>query len=87
MTIRAFVAGFRGLSSTGKQKIVTAGFKRDHLSEMVIGRDLDHDALDTLLRRMQEESRAPQPKALGVIGKDALTRWMVDHGGVDEGSI
>ena len=87
VTIRAFVSGFKGLSSTGKQKIVTNGFKRDHLSEMINGRDLDHDALDTLLGRMQEESRAPRPSALGVIGKDTLTRWMVDHDGVEEWSI
>ena len=41
ITARAFVAMFRGLSSTAKQKVVTQGFKRDHLHELAVGGDLD----------------------------------------------
>lgn len=87
VTIRAFVSGFRGLSSTGKQKVITAGFKRDQLSELVEGDDLDDAALSTLLTRMKAESRPPRPSTLGVLGKEALIQWMVNCGDVEEGSI
>lgn len=75
VTVRAFVAGFRGLSSTGRQKSVTEGFKRDHLAELVVdnGRDLDQEALVTLLDRMRAASRPPGPTSLGIIGREHLS--------------
>jgi DNA topoisomerase VI subunit B len=87
ITVRAFIAMFRGLTSTAKQKKVTAGFGRDYLHELVAGHDLDDKALTTLLERMQAESRPPKPQALGVIGKEHLSGWMVRHGGVVHSSI
>ncbi len=86
-TVRAFVANFRGLTSTVKQKTVTEGFKATHLHELVTNGDLDTDALDTLLGRMKQSSKPPQPAALGVIGKDHLTSWMCERANVAEDSI
>ncbi|MQA88735.1 MAG: hypothetical protein GEU90_00675 [Gemmatimonas sp.] len=67
---------------------MTNGFQRDYLHELVTDNgDLDEEALVILLGRMRTTSRAPKPAALGVIGKDHITRWMVDHAGVSESSI
>ena len=86
-TVRAFVASFRGLTSTVKQKAVTEGFKRDYLHELAVDGDLDHEALHTLLDRMKQNSRPPKPVALGVIGKEHLTGWMLNRANVAESSI
>ena len=89
VTVREFVSSFRGLTSTAKQKTVTEGFKRDHLSELVVddGRDLDQAALETLLERMKAETRPPRPSKLGVIGREHLSRWLVEQAGASKDSI
>ena len=89
VTVREFVSGFRGLKGTAKQKAVTEGLQGTHLSDLLAddGKDLDHDALGRLLARMKAMSRAPKPKALGVIGEDHIRTWMVEHGGAAEGSV
>lgn len=87
ITVRAFVATFRGLSSTVKQKHVTAGFKRDYLHDLVVDGSLDSHAIETLLTRMQEASRAPKPSKLGALGREHITRWLIEQAGVAEGSI
>lgn len=79
-TVREFVAGFRGLSGTAKQKAVTEGWGRSHLRDFVVEGDVDPDFVRELLSRIQATSAAPAPKALGVIGKDHLTAWMMAHG-------
>ena len=72
-TVRELVAGFRGLSSTGKQRsiLIELGFARASLEELV-GDDgaLDRGLLERLLGAMRAESKAPKAEALGVIGKD-----------------
>ena len=89
VTVREFVSGFRGLSSTAKQRVVTSGFQREYLAELVSddGRDLDHSAPETLLGRMQDASRPPKPASLGVIGKEHISRWMVQYAGASEDSV
>jgi DNA topoisomerase VI subunit B len=78
-TVRAFVAGFHGLSSTKRQKEVTDGLQRAYLNDLVEDNDLDEGVLATLLARMQELSRPPKPASLGQIGREHLRQWMIAH--------
>ena len=73
-TVREFVAEFRGLSGTAKQKAVldATGLSRTNLSALMNGRGLDAKALARLLAAMKERSKPVPPKALGVIGRDHL---------------
>jgi DNA topoisomerase VI subunit B len=73
-SIREFVAQFRGLSSSAKQKRVLeqTGLSRHNLVKLVNGNDFDHDLLNRLLSVMQRESKAIKPATLGVIGRDHL---------------
>ncbi|MGH2447223.1 MAG: ATP-binding protein [Chloroflexota bacterium] len=85
-TVREFVSEFRGLSATGKQKTVTEGWTGKHLHDFVADGDVGCFFVEMLLKRMQKASRAPAPKALGAIGRDHLTAWMI-HNGVAPESI
>src|SRR5215467_14335425 len=78
-TVREFVAEFRGLSATGKQKVVTEGWAGKRLHDFIVDGDLDPQFVKVLLTRMQEASSAPPAKALGTIGKQHMTSWMVEH--------
>jgi len=71
-TVRAFVSGFKGLSSTQKQKRVTeaAGLSRSKLSELASGGELDDQRIRAIVEAMHAESKVIKPKALGVIGKE-----------------
>jgi len=86
-TVREFVAEFRGLSSTVKQKQVTEGFSRTRLADLVEDGRFDEGAVGQLLARMQELSRPVKPAALGVIGQKHLAAWMVAHAGVALDSV
>ena len=86
-TVREFVAEFRGLSSTVKQKQVTEGFSRTRLADLVEDGRFDEGAVGQLLARMQELSRPVKPAALGVIGQTSLAAWMVGHAGVAPDSV
>lgn len=72
-TVREFVAEFKGLSSTAKQKAV--GFTGDRLADHADDNGIDADFINELLSRMQAQSKPPKPAALGIIGKDSLTAW------------
>jgi DNA topoisomerase VI subunit B len=74
--VREFVAEFRGLSGSAKQKQVldAAGLTRQPLTALVNGGDLDHAKIEILLEAMQAHSKAVTPKQLGVIGKAHLER-------------
>ncbi len=73
-TVREFIAEFRGLSSTAKQKIVLAntGTSGRSLAEFFCNGEADKAAIAKLLAEMQAVSRPVKPKDLGVIGKDHL---------------
>ncbi len=79
-TVREFVAEFRGLSATAKQKVVTEGWSGKRLHEFVAGGDVDPKFVMQLLTRMQAASTAPPATALGIIGQDHLTAWMTAQG-------
>ncbi len=71
-TVREFVAGFKGLSSTVKQKRVTdaTGLSRSKLSELATDGDLDEPRITALLEAMQAQSKPVKARALGLIGED-----------------
>ena len=80
-TVREFVSEFRGLSSTIKQKKVTEGFHGVYLADLVDDKDISMKAVETLLERMQAETKGPYPRKLGVIGEEHAHYWMTVHGG------
>jgi DNA topoisomerase VI subunit B len=75
-TVREFVAEFRGLTGTAKQKRVLdeTGLARLGLSALRNGDGLDEARTGQLLEAMRQHSRAVKPAALGVIGKDHLAK-------------
>jgi DNA topoisomerase VI subunit B len=80
-TVREFIAEFRGLSSTTKQKVVAeaAGLSGARLHDLVAGADLDLQAVGRLLRAMQEASRPVSPAALGELGAAHLTQYLTEY--------
>jgi hypothetical protein len=78
--VREFVAEFRGLSSTVKQKAVTEGWSGQRLHDFVVAGDIAPDFVKEILSRMQEASSAPPAKALGVIGKSHMQTWLLSQG-------
>jgi len=73
-TIREFIAEFRGLSSTLKQKRVLSevGLERMNLSALVDKHRVNTDTVNALLLAMQNHSKPVPPNALGVIGQNHL---------------
>jgi hypothetical protein len=71
-TVREFIAEFRGLSATSKQKQVldAVGAARELLTGLVNCKELDHGKTARLLTTMQEHSKPVKPAMLGVIGRD-----------------
>src|ERR1017187_5777620 len=55
-TVREFVAEFRGLSSTAKQKAVTEGWQGKRLHDFVVAGDVDAGFVQELLGHMQAAS-------------------------------
>ena len=86
-TVREFVSEFRGLSGTAKQKKVTGNLTGTYLHDLVTNGDVDIDRLGELLEAMKAISLAPKPIALGIIGEDHLTKWMIRYADVAEKSI
>lgn len=79
-TVREFVSEFRGLSSTAKQKEVTAAWSGAHLHDYVTDGDVSKQFVAALLGKMQGACVAPKPVVLGMVGKEHLTAWMEAHG-------
>jgi DNA topoisomerase VI subunit B len=88
--LRQFVAEFRGLTGSGKQKAILEelGASRLTLSQFFAdgAGNVNHAAVAKLLRLMQRESRPPKAHDLGIIGRDhMLARCLVY--GADPGSF
>jgi DNA topoisomerase VI subunit B len=81
-TIRKFIAEFRGLSSTLKQKRVLrkAGLERMNLSALVDKNRIDANKIHTLLSAMQNNSKPVTPNNLGVIGQNHLEYHFAELG-------
>ncbi len=75
-TVREFVAEFRGLSSTAKQKAVLEAtcLSREPLSVFVNGSAIDMVKVEWLLTVMQAHSKPVKPQDLGVIGEEHFSR-------------
>jgi DNA topoisomerase VI subunit B len=86
-TVREFVSEFRGISSTAKQKQVIGGLKGAYLHDLIKNGNIDEAIIENLLEGMKQISKPPKPTVLGIIGKDHLQSWMVNHAGVSEKSI
>lgn len=82
ITVREFVSEFHGLSGTAKQRRVleATGLARERLSNLVHGRDLDHQKIARLLAVMQQESKPVKPMSLGIIGEEHFRRRFVALG-------
>ena len=72
LTVREFVSQFKGLSSTVKQKRVTASVRQRRLSDFLVDGNLDMDSARQLLEAMRAESRPVKAERLGIIGEEAL---------------
>lgn len=76
-----FVRQFRGLSSTGKAKVITSQLKDYRLVSDIYK---DPIAIESMRLAMQSESKPVQPKALGAIGvNNLLSRLNIPTNDVD----
>lgn len=80
-SVREFVAEFRGLSATAKQKRVLdeAGLARTPLSGLANCQGLQHELTAKLLEAMKANSRPVKPSALGVLGKSYILGRFADE--------
>jgi DNA topoisomerase VI subunit B len=81
--VREFVAEFRGLSGTAKQRKVLAEVGCSHVSlSQFFGVDrVNSEGIAKLLKAMKEHSKPVAPKLLGVIGAEHLKGRFVAAGG------
>src|SRR4051812_47195285 len=81
-TVREFVAEFRGLSGTSKQKAVleATGLSRSRLSDLVREQAIDRKTVEALLTAMKAESKPVKPDMLGIIGKSHLQARFTAYG-------
>jgi len=81
-TVREFVAEFRGLSSTGKQKAVLdlLDLSRASLSALATPGGFNRIAIALLLNAMQRHSNPVPAKLLGEIGRAHLESKFADSG-------
>lgn len=71
LTLREFIAQFRGLTSTAKQKQITdqyPGVKR--LSDLKNGHGLNTELVDSLWYDLKQAAKPVPPRNLGIIGED-----------------
>lgn len=78
ITIREFMAGFKGLASTAKQKEIldALGLQRGHLSSLMNGDGLDRDRVESLLEQMQSACKPVKAKSLGIIGAEHIEKFV-----------
>ncbi len=86
-TVRAFIAQFRGMSGSEKQKSVLRELGAAHMSlHQFFGSEthVNHQRMEKLLRLLQQHTRPVRPELLGVIGEDHLRRLCTSVGGEPE---
>jgi hypothetical protein len=84
MTVREFVAQFRGMSATEKQKQILRELGAAHMSlSRFFGSEIEinHQRMKKFLGLIQKHTRPVRPELLGVIGEQHLHRLCVDLGG------
>ena len=83
-TVREFVAQFRGMSATEKQKDILRELGAAHMSlHQFFGSEseVNHQRMQKLRRLLQKHTRAARPELLGVIGESHLRQLCSDVGG------
>jgi hypothetical protein len=83
-TVRDFIAQFRGMSATDRQKQVLRALGAAHMSlYRFFGNEkvVNHQRMEKLLGLLQEHTRPVRAEMLGVIGKEHLQQLMVEAGG------
>jgi Histidine kinase-, DNA gyrase B-, and HSP90-like ATPase len=84
ITVRDFIAQFRGMSASDKQKQILREFGASHMSlYRFFGSEtqVNHQRMEKLLRLLKTHTRPVRPELLGVIGEDHLRRMIEDAGG------
>ena len=84
--VREFIAEFRGLSSSRKQKTILEEFGVSHrsLGEFFGREKINRDGIAKLLAAMKRYSEPVKPKLLGMIGEDHLKAQFLAAGGNEE---
>jgi hypothetical protein len=83
-TVREFIAQFRGMSATDKQKRVLCELGTAHMSLYRFfgsAAKVNHERMEKLLRLLQQHTRPVRPELLGVIGEEHLRRMCESAGG------
>ena len=78
--MRDFIAQFRGMSATDKQKQVLRELGAAHMSlYRFYGSEtkVNHQRMEKLLGLLQEHTRPVRPELLGVIGEEHLRQLIV----------
>jgi hypothetical protein len=84
ITVREFVAHFRGLSSTDKQRNIVRAPGASHKSLLAFfgsENEIKHRRMHRLHDLVRQHSRPVRPELLGVIGEEHLRRLCADSGG------
>ena len=79
ITVRDFIAQFRGMSATDKQKQILRELGAAHMSlYRFFGSEtkVNHQRMEKLLGLLQEHTRPVRPELLGVIGEEHLRQMM-----------
>jgi hypothetical protein len=83
-TVRDFIAQFRGMSATDKQKRVLRELGAAHMSlHRFFGSEteVNHQHMQKLLRLLRQHTRPVRPELLGVVGEEHLRTLCVSAGG------
>jgi hypothetical protein len=83
-TVREFIAQFRGMSATEKQREILRELGASHMTlARFFGSEtqVNHRRMEKLLALLQEHTRAVRPELLGVIGEEHLRQMIVSAGG------
>ena len=80
-TVRQFIAQFRGLSGTDKQKLILRELGAAHMSlHQFFGTEteVNHRRMEKLLKLLQQHTRPVRPELLGVVGEQHLLKLMTE---------
>jgi Histidine kinase-, DNA gyrase B-, and HSP90-like ATPase len=83
-TVREFIAQFRGLSVTEKQREILRELGAAHVTlQRFFGSEtqVNHRRMEKLLKLLRQHTRPVRPELLGVIGEEHLRQMIISAGG------
>jgi Histidine kinase-, DNA gyrase B-, and HSP90-like ATPase len=83
-TVREFIAQFRGMSATEKQREILRELGAAHMTlQRFFGSEtqVNHRRMEKLLKLLRQHTRPVRPELLGVIGEEHLRQMIVSAGG------